>query len=165
MESRSSRSTSDEKATPIFPATICFFCWSSSIRPINAVVVVFPFVPVTAIIGAGQNQLATSNSLTTLTPRRCASCTTGTVDGMPGLITRSSASSALGVCLPVSYSILRDSSSERYGFSRSPEPLSLTNTEAPLRCSRRATAAPLRAAPSTVTCFPATVCFAMDSTS
>ena len=73
---------------------------SSKILPVSAVVVVFPFVPVMATIGPGQNQLATSSSLTTCIPRATASFTSGTVDGTPGLSTSTSASAALAVCPP-----------------------------------------------------------------
>src|SRR5216684_1951921 len=77
--------TTDENAVPIFPATAYDTCASFKSLPMSVVVVVFPFVPVTAMIGALQNQLATSISLTILSPLLLASRTTGAFDGTPGL--------------------------------------------------------------------------------
>src|ERR1051326_4784059 len=140
----------------MFPATTCFFFPSCNILPMSVVVVVFPFVPVTATIGAGQNQLATSSSLTILNPRPAASRTIGLSEGTPGLNTRRSFPKSRSECAPVSNPIPAERSSASCGWSFSGAALSLTNTIAPFDVRSFATATPLRAAPMTAMRFPRT---------
>ena len=137
-----------ENAVPMLPPTACFLFASWNRRPASAVVVVFPFVPVIARIGAGQNQLASSSSLTIRSFRRSASCTTSASEGTPGLMTIRSASNTFPVWPPISNGMFFAARRAVCSASFSAEPLSLTNTAAPF-AGPPATATPLRAAPST----------------
>src|ERR1700688_1713751 len=71
-------------ALPRLPPTCTVLPAAANSAPISAVVVDFPFVPVTATIGALQIRYATSTSLKTGTPAAWTRRTTGAVSGMPG---------------------------------------------------------------------------------
>jgi len=63
------------------------------LRPISAVVVLFPFVPVIAATGAFAKRNASSSSPITGTPRTFAASTASTLStAIPGLMTINSAS-------------------------------------------------------------------------
>ena len=111
---------------------------------------VFPLVPVIATTGAGQNQLATSSSLTTPIPFASASRTSGAEDGTPGLTTTVSASSTRRELTPNSYATPMASSAAAADRIFSGGALSLRNTAAPRAARSRATARPLRAPPRTL---------------
>jgi hypothetical protein len=99
------------------------------------------------MIGAAQNQLAISSSLTTVIDRLSASVTTGASLGTPGLITMREQSKARSLCRSVSNAMFAAESCIVLPVRLSALRLSLTNTSAPCRDNSMAAPTPLRAAP------------------
>ena len=85
-------------ALPMLPPTCTVLPAAANSAPTSAVVVVLPFVPVTATIGALHRRYATSTSLNTGIAGACTRRTSGLLSGMPGestaTVTCSSASSS-----------------------------------------------------------------------
>ena len=75
----------------MLPPTVTVKPAASSIRPVSAVVVDLPFVPVIAITRPCSQRDASSISPMTGTPRSRAACTAGCSGGTPGLSTTRSA--------------------------------------------------------------------------
>ena len=71
----SSLSAIDENATPILPTALELTCAHFKMWSMRVTVVVFPFVPVTAICSPTQKDDASSISLTTVFPSSRASKT------------------------------------------------------------------------------------------
>src|SRR5690554_286124 len=120
--------------------------------PVRLVVVVFPFAPVMATIGALQNHELISISEKTGIPLREAWRMRLALEGSPGLTAKYSASSARGVWPPNSY--VTPISSSAASMPGEAGALSVKKTFAPARTSRRDAARPLRAPPTTVNRFP-----------
>ena len=76
--------TSELSARPMFPATATERPPELRISPRSAVVVVFPFVPVTARIGFGRSRAPSSSSSQTGMPRARAPATNGASPRTPG---------------------------------------------------------------------------------
>ena len=87
MRRPSTAPTSDVNGRPMFPATSAFHPAASSTAPSNAVVVVFPFVPVTPISGFDRRRAPSSISEIAGMPRARAAATGGASAGTPGLFT------------------------------------------------------------------------------
>src|SRR5215467_6120842 len=138
----------------MLPPTVTLNPAASRIRPVSAVVVDFPFVPVMATTRPRSQREANSSSPMTGTPRRRAAAIAGCSGGTPGLVTTRSASTNVSVRWPPS------SSSTPNGASAStPATCGCTSdnvTRAPRRASSSDAATPLRAAPATVTRLPRT---------
>jgi hypothetical protein len=123
-------------------------------RPVSAVVVDFPFVPVIAITRPCSHRDASSISPTTGTPRARAAAIAGTPAGTPGLSTTRSAVVKVSSRWPPSSS---STPRARSGSASGTSPRTSDSvTFAPRRASRSAAARPLRAAPATVTRLPST---------
>ncbi len=138
----------------MLPPTVTLKPAISSIRPVSAVVVDFPFVPVIAITRPSSHLEASSTSPITATPRARAAAMTGCSDGTPGLNTTRSALVKVSSLWPPSSSPTPSASSAR--ASATSDRVSDSVTRAPRRTSSSAAAIPLRAAPATVIRFPAT---------
>ena len=126
-------------------------------RPLSAVVVDLPFVPVTATTRPRSHRAASSISLMTGTPAARARATTGIRGETPGLSTiRSAASNVAWRWPPSSSATPRRRSAATPAPSAAAGRASLTVTRAPRRAASAAAARPLRAAPATTTCDPVT---------
>src|SRR5262252_41088 len=138
----------------MFPPTVTLNPDASRIRPVNSVVVDFPFVPVIATMRPRSHRDASSSSPMTGTPAFRAFATTGCSGGTPGLITIRSASANVSARCPPSSSA---TPSWRSGSaSDASVRVSDTVTRAPRFASSSAAAMPLLAAPATVTRLPFT---------
>src|SRR6266571_346390 len=139
----------------MLPPTATLNPAASSIRPVSAVVVDFPFVPVIAMTRPRSHRDASSNSPTMGTPLSRAARTTVCSAGTPGLNTTRSAPVKVSVLCPPSSSCTprRRSGSAATASSR----VSDSVTCAPRRASSSAAAMPLLPAPATVTRFPSTL--------
>src|SRR6476620_6566087 len=78
--------------TPILPATTVYGFQAVNIAAQRLVVVVFPFVPVTPMIGAGQRRKKRLISISTATPAARAAASNGDSRGTAGLRTTRSVS-------------------------------------------------------------------------
>src|SRR5918999_2088864 len=119
-------STSPVSGRPTFPAT-----GAPSIAPSSSLVVVLPFVPVTATSGLSSSRKPSSSSLQTGTPRALASRTSAFSAGTPGLLTS------------------RPTPSRSETSPSFPSVRSAPMTSTPRRSSAAAAARPERASPST----------------
>ena len=79
--------TRADSGVPTFPASATGSPASRQIAPSSSVVVVFPFVPVTATNRFGSSRQASSSSPSTVMPRSRAAAITGASFGTPGLLT------------------------------------------------------------------------------
>src|ERR1044071_9254399 len=138
----------------MLPPTSPFCPAASSIRPINVVVVDFPFVPVIAMRRPVIQRDANSSSPIVSTPFARAASNAACSVGTPGLVTiRSAPASVSARCPPSSNSMpcaLKRSAASN--VSR----VSVSITRAPRRSASSAAAMPLRAAPTTTTRRPRT---------
>src|SRR5262249_52950895 len=138
----------------MFPPTVTLNPDASRIRPVNSVVVDFPFVPVIATMRPRSQREASSSSPMTGTPALRAFATTGCSGGTPGLITIKSASANVSARCPPSSSA---TPSWRSGSAAGASGCVSDNVpRAPRFASSSAAAMPLLAAPATVTRFPFT---------
>ena len=83
-----------DSGVPTFPASATGSPASRQIAPSSSVVVVFPFVPVTATNRFGRSRQASSSSPSTGTPRSRAATIPGASFGTPGLFTTTAAPSS-----------------------------------------------------------------------
>ncbi len=157
---------SDAYGMPMFPATFTSAKWLFKISPVNAVVVVFPFVPVMAARCPFAYRYASSISPQMRTPCSRSFCAAPVSDGMPGdktaietcSITASASSPSTTVtsvpgplaasCPKGCASFARISASHAFSFP------SYTIMSAPSASSSRAAAMPLAPVPATRIFFP-----------
>ena len=147
---------SSERGVPRLPPTkVDRSSWKS--RPVSAVVVLFPLVPVMATMGIpSRSRQANSTSPSTGTPARRAATSAGMVGGTPGDSTTRSAEVKSASSCPPSARVSPIPSRGASASATSAAPRrSVTVTRAPSRTASRAAAAPLRARPTTSTFFPA----------
>jgi hypothetical protein len=142
----SAEPTSDATAVPTLPATATGSPASRCTWPIHSVVVVFPFVPVTAISSLESSRQAISSSPTTASPAARAAATTGASCGTPGLLTSVRArgtswspGSSRSTSTPAATSLPTPSGA----------PVSTPITSSPRARSASAAATPERASPAT----------------
>ena len=134
---------------PMLPPTSTRMPAASSIRPVSAVVVDFPFVPVMATTRPRSHRDASSTSPMTGTPAARAAATEGWSTGTPGLTTtRSEPVNRRSGCEP---SASETPSAARSAAASSAGRKSVSVTAAPRSTSRRAAATPLAAPPTTAT--------------
>src|SRR5512137_171669 len=149
-------SSSSQSGVPRLPPTkAARSSWKS--RPVSAVVVLLPLVPVMATTGTcSRSRKASSTSPTTGIPARRAAAMPGSVSGTPGdTTTRSAEVKSRSSCPPSASEIASPSSEASVPASSAMVRRSVTVTRAPSRAASRAAAAPLRASPTTSTFFPA----------
>ena len=94
VASGSTSPTSEDSDVPTFPARATCSPASRQIAPSSSVVVVLPFVPVTATNRFGRSRHASSSSPSTGRPRSRAAAITGASFGTPGLFTTTAAPSS-----------------------------------------------------------------------
>ena len=141
----------------MLPPTNTFRPDSRSICAKRVVVVVFPLVPVTAMIGVRMKREASSISPMTGIPLFTADSAGAIVWGTPGLRTiRSAFSKDAGSCRPSSSRISSSRISETRASSRLSSAMSVIVTRALRFFKKRATAAPLLARPTIKMCLSAT---------
>ncbi len=139
----------------MFPPTRTFLPQASRIEPSNAVVVVFPLVPVTATTGVSKNLKASSTSPMILTPFFRASASGSMKSGTPGLRTIRSADRKAAVsCLPRSVTTPRARSSPSSVILPARSDISVSVTREPRPARNRAALIPVLAPPTTTTFAP-----------
>src|SRR5262245_28144004 len=144
--------TSELSARPMLPATSTERPSARNISPSNAVVVVFPFVPVTATIGFERSLAPSSSSSQIGTPRARAAATSGASARTPGLLTtRSIPCVSVSSSLPTWTSTPRARSLPAAGVSSREN----ATTSASAASSASAADDPARARPTTRTRLPA----------
>src|SRR4029077_13725716 len=147
-----SRATS-ESGLPMLPQGIVRWPQAFGICASNSVVVVFPFVPVTAMIGISQERQPSSSSLIVSIPREEKLRANGEIGSIPGLRTiqsytdeSRSASDSQTTRTPCARRLSSVDFSKLFSLA-----LSSTVTCAPSDASSNAAALPLSPAPSTAT--------------
>jgi hypothetical protein len=140
VASPSTSPTSDDSGVPTFPASATGRPASRQMAPSSSVVVVLPFVPVTATNRFGRSRQASSSSPSTGTPRSRAAAITDASFGTPGLFTTQATPPSSSTP-----SVPRWASTSS-GTSGVPES---TATTSPCALSMRTAAVPDRASPTT----------------
>ena len=127
---------------PMLPPTVTWNPAACSIRPVSAVVVDLPLVPVIAITRPCSHRDASSISPTIGMPRARAACTAGCSGGTPGLSTTRSAD--VNVSRRVPAELQRDAErAQRLGLGHLGPRRRTASRRAPRRASSAAAAMPL----------------------